>query len=436
MQKNLYEKLNIQNIPSSPGVYLMRDSAARIIYIGKASNLKKRVTSYFRDDGTYKTNGIINSLRHIDFILTASEREALILEERLIKEHQPYFNVMLKDGKTYPYLKLTMSEDFPRLVFTRRVLNDGGEYFGPYPHVFEIQKIFRWLRHLFKWRYCKLEFTHDALPKPSKVKSCLYLHTEKCQAPCVGKISSKEYKQQLNYLRNFLKGKHKLLVASWKSEMRKASKLMEFEKAKIILDRINALEVSTERVTMREISEREIESSLTINKVLVELKDILKLPSWPVIVEGFDISNVSGTDSVASMVRFQNGKPDKSAYRKFRIKSVQGPDDPAMIGEAVYRRYKRLKQDRAAFPDLILIDGGKTQLNAALKNLAELKVNIPVCSLAKKDEEIFTADSPEPIKLPKDSKPLLLLESVRNEAHRFAVAYHHKRREMRFKLNA
>jgi excinuclease ABC subunit C len=433
MTHSLYEKLNIKNIPTSPGVYLMRDAAARIIYIGKASNLRNRITSYFRNDGTYKTNALINSLRHIDFILAASDREAMILEDRLIKAHQPYYNVMLKDGKTYPYLKLTY-EDFPRLVFTRRVLKDGGEYFGPYPHVYEMKKIFYWLRHLFQWRYCKHEFSEAKLPKLEKVKSCLYLHTNRCPAPCVGKISSRDYKKQINEISLFLNGKYKSLVKTWEKEMRLASKNMDFEKAKALRDRISALEISNEKVTMREISEQDMVSSFTTNKTLEELKNVLGLSKWPMIIEGFDISNISGTDSVASMVRFHNGKPDKSGYRKFKIRTITGPDDPRMIAETVYRRYRRLKEEKAEMPDLVLIDGGKTQLNAAQKSLEDLKLQLPLISLAKREEEIFTKDSSDPIKLPKDSKPLHLLQAVRDEAHRFAVAYHHKRRQIRLKI--
>jgi excinuclease ABC subunit C len=307
-------KDKIKNIPKSSGVYLMKDAASRIIYIGKAVNLQNRIKSYFHSDRTSKTHAVMSSLRHIDFILTASETDSLLLENDLIKKHKPYYNVMLRDDKTYPYLKLTSREDFPRLLLTRKHVKDGNEYFGPYPNAGNLKSLLRWLQKIFKWRPCKLNFSHSCLPKESKIKSCLYLHTGNCLAPCTGKINPKEYRKNLKDLKLFLNGRHKKLISGWKKEMKKASMGMQYEKAKEIRDRIYSLEIMHERVTIREMKPDEIKTSLKITRTLEETKEILNLPGWPIIIECFDTSNTSGAEPVGSMVRFLNGKPDKSNY--------------------------------------------------------------------------------------------------------------------------
>lgn len=262
----------IKNLPTSPGVYLMKDYSGKIIYIGKAKNLKKRVASYFRSDVEPKVVAIISSLRHIDYLLASSESEALIIERQLINQFQPYFNSMWRDDKSYPYLKLTIKEDFPRLFFTRKVVKDGSEYFGPYPHVFQIKKLIKWLQGMFKFRLCAISFAEQSLPKPEKVKSCLYYHTRKCPAPCLGKITSKDYKEQIKSLSMFLKGKYRQLEKIWKKDMDKASRDMDYEKAGEIRDRLIAINSMDEKVTVREITPKIFPNHLIIQQSWKSLK--------------------------------------------------------------------------------------------------------------------------------------------------------------------
>lgn len=422
------EKFKPASIPSSPGVYIMRDERREIIYIGKAKNLKKRVSSYFRPNAGEKAVAIVNSLRHIDFVLAASEREALILERQLIFTYKPYFNVMWIDDKSYPYLKLSLKEDYPRLVMTRDLKGNGSEYYGPYPRVAQIKTMMRWLQKVFKWRPCRLEFDSRSLPPLKTVKSCLYYQTERCYGPCMGKITPAEYRTVVNEMRLFLQGRFLKLREKWEQEMKEASERLQYEKARDLRDRLEAISSMSEKVTVRELQPDAFNASIKISKSLEELKDALGLTHWPIVIEGFDISNISGTESVGSMVRFHNAVPDKAGYRKFKIKTVQGINDFAMIKEVVYRRYKRLKEEQTVFPDLILIDGGKGQLSAAVESLNELKVRIPIVSLAKREEEIFFPDRENSLKLARNSTALHLLQRVRDESHRFAVAYHHQRR--------
>jgi excinuclease ABC subunit C len=428
-------KIDISCLPNSPGVYIMRDSAANIIYIGKARALKKRVASYFKNTPDVKTLGILSSLRHIDFVLCESERDALVFERRLINRYKPFYNSMWKDDKSYPYLKLSLNEDFPRLILTRRKLKDGGEYFGPYPQVIPIKKLQWWLTKMFRLRLCRLELGVKHLPKISKVKSCLYLHTGKCPGPCVGKISLEDYNKNVKEVNLFLKAKFLELKDVWEKEMRAASNNREYEKAADLRDRLGALEQMQEKVVIREIQKEDLALSLKSTNALKELKDELKLPKWPLVIEGFDISNISGALAVGSMVRFSNGQPDQSGYRKFRIKTVAGPDDFAMLKEVIYRRYKRMLDEKGKLPDLILVDGGKGQLSAAVEILYKLGLKkTPIVSIAKKEEELFTPGTPPGLKLPKDSVALRLLQRVRDEAHRFGLSYHHTLRKKKLNL--
>ncbi|MHB9154412.1 MAG: excinuclease ABC subunit UvrC [Endomicrobiales bacterium] len=422
-------KEKLRAMPSTPGVYLMRDAAGRIIYIGKAINLKRRVSSYFRPDREEKAAAIVHSLRHIDYLLCASEREALILERQLINEFQPYFNSMWRDDKSYPYLKLTLKEDFPRLLLTRKIARDGSEYFGPYPQVVQIKRLMRWMQKMFKWRPCRLDFDAEHLPREQTVKSCLYYHTEQCAGPCMGKITPREARKVAGEIRLFLKGRYKRLENIWQEEMKEASARMEYEKAADIRDRLEAIRSMQERVTVRELKPEDLAASIQVTRTLEELKQALGLSKWPIVIEGFDISTISGTESVGSMVRFHNARPDKDNYRKFRIRTVGGIDDFAMMKEVVFRRYRRLKEESREMPDLVLIDGGKGQLSSALESLRNLGVKLPVVSLAKREEEIFMPGNPAPLKLPANSPALHLLQNIRDEAHRFALSYHHVRRK-------
>jgi excinuclease ABC subunit C len=424
-------KINIKLLPHAPGVYIMRDTAAKIIYIGKANDLRKRVSSYFKGIPDFKTRGIINSLRHIDFILRKSERDALILERELIRNYQPHYNAMWRDDKSYPMLKLTLKEDFPRLLITRRKVKDGSEYFGPYPNATALNSLVKWMQKIFRWRTCKLEISKNKLPPERKVKTCLYLHTGRCPGPCVGKITPEEYRRNILGVKLFLRGRYKNLIKHWEKEMKEASAELKYEKAAELRNRIAALESINEKVTFKEVKPEDLSGPLGITSDLEELKEKLGLPKLPAVMECFDISNISGTDSVGSMVRFQNAEPDKTNYRRFKIKGVQGTDDFAMINEVVSRRYSRLKQQDGQMPDLVVIDGGKGQLAAASSALSDLKLKIPLISLAKREEEIFVPGKSESVRLPRDSRGLQILQHLRNEAHRFAISFHRLRRKKR-----
>ncbi len=422
--------LDLSKFPLKPGVYIMRDNAANIIYIGKAIRLRTRVSSYFnRPAPSLKIAALIRVVRHIDYILAASETEALVIERDLIYRYQPYYNTMWKDGKSYPYIKLTR-EDFPRLVITRNKTDDGAKYFGPYPDVWHMKSTLHWLRGMFGLRRCAHVFDSLHLPPEKKVKSCLYLHAGKCSGPCIGKISVREYKTRLKGAGLLLSGKYSALKDVLASEMKRSSVALDFERAASLRDRIQALESMNQLITVRELSAGDFTASLEMTGLLEKAKEILHLPTLPAIIEGFDISNIAGTACVGSMVRFMNGKPDKSNYRKFKIRTVQGQNDFAMIKETVLRRYSRLLKEGMPLPDLVLIDGGKGQLKAASEALQSLKTKIPVISLAKQNEEIFFPDIDESLKLPEESPVLHLLQSVRDESHRFALSYNLVRRRI------
>ncbi len=414
----------------------MRDSTGQIIYIGKARNLKKRVSNYFIDlkIRDAKTVALVAVIRHIDYVPTASEREALVLERRLINQYKPTFNVMWKDDKSYPYIVLTVGEDYPRLFLTRHKKRDGSLYFGPYPNVTQVRSLLHWAwrKQLFPLRPCKFDIK-EGQPLPyNKVKSCLYLHTGQCTAPCLAKISSEDYGKIVDRARWFFGGQKKKLIEQWKREMKNFSRSEQYEQAAGVRDRIDTLEHMAERVTAREISESMLETRVRESRAVQELMRGLKLKKPPQRIECFDISHIQGVEKVASMVSFDRGRPDKSQYRKFIIKTVDGIDDFKAMAEVVGRRYRRLLKEGKPLPDLVLIDGGKGQLSSALKAVSELGIkDLAVAALAKQEEEVFLPGSSESIRLPMDSAGLLLLRHVRDEAHRFAITFHRQRRQKR-----
>ncbi|MDD3064712.1 MAG: excinuclease ABC subunit UvrC [Endomicrobiaceae bacterium] len=421
-----------KNIPHLPGVYLMRDTAANIIYVGKAKDLKNRITSYFHSDTNSKSSSIITAMKTINYILCSSEREALILERDLIKKIQPHFNAMWKDDKSYPFIKLTVNEDFPRLIMSRKMLNDGALYFGPYPQVTYIKKLIFWLNKIFKIRPCKLSFSQKEQPDSAKVKSCLYYHTHLCYGPCMGHITSADYKNNLKALELFLKGKFRSLESVWEKQMKHASAKQQYEKAKELRDRLFAIRSMAERVSVSRIELEELNQYILKTDALLELKEKLRLKQLPNVMECFDISNTSGTNPVGSMVQFVNGKPNKSGYKRFKIQTVNQINDFAMIKEVVFRRYSSIIRKNEKFPDLIIIDGGKGQLAYAEQALNEIGIYIPLISLAKQEEEIFIMGKSASVKLPANSQALRVLQAIRDEAHRFAITYHKLLRSKEF----
>ncbi len=399
---NLTDK--IKGLSVGSGVYLMKNSDDKIIYVGKAVSLRKRVQSYFRKTKHYsKTDWLVSEVRDIDTIETQSEAEALILEASLIKEHHPKYNIDLRDDKSYPLIEIT-GDEFPRIFVDRpHERNKKSIYYGPYVDAKLIREALDILRRIFHFRTCH-PFPH---------KECLDYHMGLCDAPCIGKISKEDYRKNIRNVRLILEGKKDTLYKTLKQEMETLVKEKRFEEAAKIRDQLQAIGALYSGT-----------KDVNYYKEAEQLQRAFGLSRMPERIEAFDISNIMGNQAVGSMVSFFNGKPDKNNYRRFRIKAVTGIDDFQMIAEVVRRRYSRLKNEGASFPDLILIDGGKGQLSSACEELAKLEVIIPIVSLAKREEEIFLPNRRIPVRLSGDSLGLKLLQRVRDEAHRFALSYH------------
>lgn len=500
----------MNELPDKPGCYIFKDKLNNIIYIGKAKNLKKRVSSYFKkNQDNPKTQSLSNNIAKTDFIITNNEVEALILENNLIKKHTPKYNIDLKDSKRYAYIGLT-NEEFPRIL-TARSKNKEGLFFGPFISGTERELILETLKKSFAIRTCK----------KMKKKSCLRRHIGLCDAPCIGLINKEEYDHKITKVILALKGKNKELKKVLEKEMIKASKNEEYERCINIRNQLSAINILSEKQNMErqikydedilnyKVSENKVfllifnvykgilenkkefvfdymkdsieefiiqyysenktkkELSLPskISQPLIEylknhkikvtfpkkgekkklldlalkniesehfkntnkiekLKNRLNLKNPPRIIECFDISHLSGTSTAGSMVQFRNGTPDKSNYRMFKIKTVEGIDDISSIKEVVLRRYSRLKKEDSKMPDLIIIDGGKGQLNAAISSLKLLNLNLPIISIAKREEEIYSPHIDSPIRLEEKDPALLFIREIRDEAHRFAIKYH------------
>ena len=406
-------KKKIKNFPNFPGVYLMKDKKRAVLYVGKASSLRKRVSSYYQKPPTDKTQALLSRTVDIDYIQTASSAAALLLENSLIKRCRPYYNAALKDDKSYPFVKITAGDDYPYLLITRVKKEKGAQYFGPYTNVKLLKAAIKTIRAIFPFRSCV------RLPK----KPCLYFQLKLCPGMCVNKIDKYGYRENLRQLGLFLEGKYKQLLKELEEKMQQAAKNLFFEKAAMLRDRISSL---TEVIAQTK--------ETSYQDLILDLKKVLKLPNVPYHIEAFDISAIVGKGKTGSMVSFLGGTPDKKNYRKFRIKTVQGIDDYAMICEVLRRRFK--KRGLAPFPDLVLIDGGKGHLCCALKELKNLGLDkIPVIALAKRLENIYTS-SGRLLQLPKNSKVLHLLQRIRDEAHRFAISYYRKlsQKDMRISL--
>ncbi len=551
-------------MPTRPGVYLFKDSSSKFLYVGKAANLRNRLRSYFATPYGMmpKTRRLMQQAVDFEFVVTDSESEALILENTLIKRHRPQFNTRLRDDKTYPYIKIDPTEEFPQVYFTRRVLNDGARYFGPFASTGSIRKTLNLVKKLFPYRSCTKPITGtDARP-------CLEYYIHRCVAPCVGYADKDSYKEVIQQVLMFLEGKTGDVVRHLNRRMTDSADNLQFEQAARIRDQIQAIErvneeqkmvslrsqdmdivamaqerneawveaffirkgmlvgrdhfimdgvqdeeegkvISTfiqqfydrasyvpplvliqheadetplltewlsarrggpvslqipvrgeKRKLMSLVGEnaaqglsmsriRKLSSQGALDIAMTEVQEALGLPRLPNRIECYDISNISGTDAVGSMVVFQNGAPSKQHYRRFKIKTVDGPDDFAMMREMLQRRFKRMakqENDNADadadpvdnpwenVPDLILIDGGKGHLSAVQTVFLEMGIStdkVPLASLAKQEEEVFVPHSQEPMILPRNSQGLFLVQRVRDEAHRFAITYHQKLRSKR-----
>ncbi len=547
-QITLEEKL--RSLPALPGVYQFKDSNGRIIYIGKAKNLRNRVRSYFHTNvDSPKTLALVKKVEDFQLIVTDSEVEALVLENNLIKEHKPRYNVNLKDDKSFPYVRVT-NEPYPQIFATREVVNDGSRFFGPFTDVKSMKTSLRMINQIFRIRSCKYLISDEVI-KQKKIKVCLDYHIKKCDGPCEGLISEQDYGIMVNRVVKLLKGKTEDLISEMQAEMKSASEELQFEKAAEIRDKIERLKIysSRQKIVSTDFEDRDVVSAAVEGKdvactifniragklvgkrqfklnsadeelksiysaiikfyynefvevpkeiiiettpadasalleflnsrsprkvkfvvprrksdtmsllkmckqnailllkeiqlqkmkkegnlpyVLSALKRDLRLKELPRKIECFDISNLQGTDTVASMVVFVDGKPKKSLYRKFIINSVDGPDDFASMREVITRRYTRLKEENEPLPSLIMVDGGKGQLSSAVEILDSLEFkDYNIIGLAKRLEEVFHPGDSEPQTIPKTSSSLKLLQHLRDEAHRFAITFHRVRRSKR-----
>ncbi len=542
MDAEAYKALR-PTIPTNPGIYKYFDKEGNLLYVGKAKNLRNRVSSYFANkkfEGA-KLKMLVRQIDHIEFTVVNSEQDALLLENGLIKEHQPKYNIQLRDDKSYPFICIK-KEPFPRVFLTRNAVNDGSQYLGPFTSVKRVRYILRTAQQLFPLRTCKLNLTQENI-EAKKFKVCLEYHIENCLGPCEGLQSEEDYLKGLDQVKNILNGKTHLVQEHLRSEMDSCIEALEFEKAErvkkklerlkdyqsksvIVNSKLNnvdvysilefssrfflnymrvsngtiietrninvkqSLEESIEDVLIAAISEYSVRSNyrpeeiitpmevevpfeeititvpkigdkkklldlseknalasynefLTKQSALAEkqvpfavksLKEDLQLKELPRWIECFDNSNFQGSFPVASMVVFKNGKPLKSAYRHYNIKTVEGPNDFASMEEIVYRRYSRLMEEEKPLPNLIIIDGGKGQLSSARKSLEKLGLEseIPIIGIAKRLEEIFTPGDQIPLYLNKKSESLKLIQQLRDEAHRFAITFHRQKRSKAF----
>lgn len=391
----------IKSAPDAAGVYLMKDAQGRVIYIGKAKSLKKRLMTYLGQDMSSKTLALMQQVDDIEYRICVGEKMALLLEAGLIHKYKPKYNVSLRDDKSFPFVKIT-NEDFPAIYITRRRENDSALYLGPYTNAKLLREALKIIRRSFPYRSCKI------LPK----KACIYYRLKLSPAPCVGKISSREYADTIRNISFILQGKSEELIKELSIKMHKASRLTSFEEAVQFRDQILALKSLGEDSFGSEDDSSDLKSWLGLKKI-------------PKRIETFDVSNIFGQEAVASMVSFYKGKPDKNNYRRFRIKSVGGIDDYQMLREAVRRRYTRLKNESIAMPDLIILDGGRAHLLSAENELKSLDLDIPMLAIAKEEENIYILGRKTPIHSASDRPGLNLIRYIRDEAHRFALAYHH-----------
>ena len=527
-------------MPSEPGVYRYYDKKGEILYVGKAKNLKNRVLSYFNKSQIgYKTRMMVSKIVRLETTVVNSEYDALLLENNLIKEYQPFYNILLKDDKSYPWICIK-KEPFPRIFLTRNVIKDGSEYYGPYAKVKQAKTLIEVIKNIYKLRTCSLNLAPEKI-KEGKYKVCLEYHIKNCAGPCEGLESEEEYAQKLNAIRGIIKGEFKAAREYLEAEMYNYAAKLEFENAQqskeklqilenyqthttIVSSNINDVDVfgiisdeaaayvnyfkikngsiiqsyTTEIKKMLDETDEEILEEALIeirnkfnststeiflpfhlnieipqvklivpklgdkkrivelseknameyrveklkqvqivdperhtNRIMAEMKKLLRLPEEPRHIEGFDNSNIQGTNPVSACVVFKDGKPSKADYRIFHVKTVEGPNDFATMEEVIYRRYSRLLDEGEPLPQLILIDGGKGQLSSAVKSLKLLGLygKISIIGIAKRLEEIFFPEDPVPLYLDKKSETLKVLQRVRDESHRFGVKHHRTRRK-------
>lgn len=416
-------------LPHKPGVYLMKDRFGTVIYVGKARDLRRRVTQYFHPSRKLgwdlKFKALVDSIHDFDSHVVRSEPEALLLEGKLIKEFHPRYNVSFRDDKRFLLVKVNLNDPIPRFTLTRLKQEDGARYFGPFPNAGALRHTLSLVRRQFHLRGCR-----PLMPGENDYKHCLYANLKFCTAPCIANVTREQYARQVEAACDFLAGHCEEMKHQLEEEMRKAAAAQEYEKAAALRDTLDALQRTTLKTNKFVRVPYTLPVAVDPQSDLEDLGKILGLSGPPEVIEGFDISNISGTFAVASMVCFRHGRPDRSNYRRFRMKSVTGQDDFACMAETIRRRYSRVQREAkersapAALPNLILIDGGKGQLNAACAELAQLGLsNMPIIGLAKEFEEIYRPGESEPLRLSIESGALKLLQRVRDESHRFANTY-------------
>jgi excinuclease ABC subunit C len=458
----------LSQLPHKPGIYLMKDRFGTVIYVGKARDLRKRVSQYFhpsrRQGWDLKFNALVEAIHDFDVHIVRSEPEALLLEGKLIKEFHPRYNVSFRDDKRFLLLKINLNDPIPRFTLTRLKQEDGARYFGPFANSGAMRRTLNLVRHKFNLRGCR-----PLTPTEVDYKHCLYAHLKDCTAPCIGNVTREQYLMQVNAACDFLDGQCEEMKEQIESEMKQAATALDFEKAAQLRDLLADLRRTTRKTRTFERLPYSLPLAIDPARDLRELGEVLQLSAPPQRIEGFDISNISGTFAVASMVSFRNGRPDRANYRRFKMKTVVGQDDFACMAETVRRRYTRLLKEQverspkrtdeggeaipealqelvdevsaaarrgpvaasrftdapnAGLPDLILIDGGKGQLNAACAELAKLGLErIPAIGLAKEFEEIYRPGKSTPLRLDHNAGALKLLQRVRDESHRFANTY-------------
>ncbi|MBE4950641.1 excinuclease ABC subunit UvrC [Chryseobacterium culicis] len=533
-------ELQLKTLPSEPGVYRYYDKNEQLLYVGKAKNLKKRVQSYFNKNlSGYRIKIMVSKIQRLETTIVNSEYDALLLENNLIKEHQPFYNVMLKDDKTYPWICIK-NEDFPRIFLTRNVIKDGSEYYGPYAKVRPAKILLDTIKHIYKLRTCNLNLSPSKIAD-GKYKVCLEYHIKNCEGPCEDLESKQDYDEKIDAIRGIIKGDFRKAKDYLVNQMMKLASNLKFEEAQIIKERLDILEdyqakntvvnpniddvdvfgmtsdetaayvnffkirngniiqsFTTEIKKILEETDEDIMEEALIeirqkfssdskevllpfhlsveipnvklivpkvgdkkrivelseknakeyrleklkqvqivdperhtNRIMAEMQKLLRMPVEPRHIEGFDNSNIQGTNPVSACVVFKDGKPSKADYRIFHPKTVEGPNDFATMEEVIYRRYKRMIDEGESLPQLILIDGGKGQLSSAVKSLRLLGLygKITIVGIAKRLEEIFFPEDPIPLYLDKKSETLKILQRVRDEAHRFGVKHHRTRRK-------
>ena len=423
-------RAKLRDLPDKPGCYLMRDGRGRIVYVGKATSLRKRVGSYFRRAtqrrADPKLRGLINSIRDLEWIVTRTEAEAILTEGRLIKEYRPRYNVSFRDDKRFLLLRVDPGVQFPRFTACRFKRDDGARYFGPYTSSAAARAALDFVEKRFGLRKCT-----PRIPDDETYKHCINDIIRYCSAPCVGKVTEADYRKRFEEACAFLRGERTGLLREMRDAMDALSANLEFERAAVLRDTWMLLTAAVkQRTRMAATPEMKREEA---RAAVGALQDGLALEVEPRVIEAFDISTISGTFSVAGLVCFADGQPNRRRYRRYRIRTVEGMDDPRMMGEAVRRRYARCREEGRR-PDLVLIDGGITQLRAARRELDALGLNtLAVVGLAKRFEEVYRIDRVDPVRFPRESPALHLLQRVRDEAHRFALDYHRRLRSKRIR---